>query len=406
MEHGLILLIEAILAIDRNLQKPVRAIVPDLPRLRSDPKAALADGEVVIGPRKAYAVASVLGALVAGVVLVGFVLAALDRPPKQRVENWYFVAAGFSIFASGVATALLVLHWLRGGAAVLRTEGVEFVYRGRTVFCPWELFQATGSPYHPDHKRVILPANEETPIALTDFEGNVTGSPAAEVRSKPLTGSAEGQIALTDLYEVKLGELGELLLHLGRQLGDGRFVRANGVDPQSSAMPLATALPGGWLKVRLTRLPFPPVCSGCGLATRESIGHTLDVSRSIQIEVPLCQACQAERRAWRRRAMLVGVAAGTVPGIMIAVICSPFLDVEELILITILALTVGMIVGMLGGLVFRERAEPARFKDHTAAAGTVSMRLRPTAGTAAFRRALGVNDETEAISIGRSTANP
>ncbi|HEY1378680.1 MAG TPA: hypothetical protein VGF55_17910 [Gemmataceae bacterium] len=393
MEHGLILLIEAILAIDRNLQKPVRAVVPDFPRLRGDPKAALADGEVVIGPRKAYAVATVLGAIVAGVVLVGFALAAMDRPRNQRVEPWYFLAAGIGVLVSGAAATGLVVRWLRGGAAVLRPEGVEFVHRGRSVFCPWGLFQAVGSPYQPDHKRVILPANDGTPVALTDADGNVTARPAAEVKTKPLVGSVEGQVALADLYEVKLAELGELLLHLGRQLGDGRMVLANGAAADPAHAPPATAQPGGWLRVRLTRLPFPPVCVGCGLVTRDAIPHTLDPTHAVRIDVPLCQTCQADRNGRRRRAVLIGLGVGAAPGLLAVLLAAPFLDAEDLFILGALLIPVGVVLGLVGGFVGRELVGPARFKDYAAAAGTVSMRLRPTAGAAAFRRALGVADD-------------
>src|SRR5215207_2451434 len=343
MEHGLILLIEAVLAIDRNLQKPVRAVVPDLPRLRTEPKAALADGEVVFGPRRAYAVATVLGVLVAAMVLVGFAVAAMDRPKNQKVEPWYYVAAGVGVLVSGAAVTAMALRGLRGGAAVLRPQGVEFVYRGRTVFCPWSLFQATGSPYHPDHKRVILPANDDVPVALTDAEGNVTAQPAAEVKSKPLVGTADGQVALADLYEVKLGELGELLLHIGRQLGDGLPSASNGVAVEAT-VPLATAQPNGWLRVRLTRLPFPPVCVGCGLVTRESIAHTLDVRHAVQIHVPLCQACQADRRSRRRRAVLLGIAAGAAPGLVAVTLGAAFLDANELLILGLLLFPFGIVL--------------------------------------------------------------
>jgi hypothetical protein len=393
MEHGVILLIEAILAIDRNLQKPVRAVVPDLPRLRTEPKAALADGEVVFGPRRAYAVATVLGVLVAAVVLVGFAVAAMDRPKNQKVEPWYFVVAGVGVLVSGAAVTAMVLRGLRGGAAVLRPEGVEFVYRGRTVFCPWSLFQAAGSPYHPDHKRVILPANDDVPVALTDAAGNVTAQPAAEVKSKPLVGTADGQVALADLYEVKLGELADLLLHIGRQLGDGRPVTSNGVVEEATTVPLATAQPNGWLRFRLTRLPFPPVCVGCGLVTRESIAHTLDASHAVQIHVPLCQACQADRRSRRRRAVLLGIAGGAAPGLVAVTLGAAFLAVEELLILGLLLFPIGIVLGLVVGFIVRDRGEPARFREYSGGAGTVGMRLRPGAGAVAFRRAVGVADD-------------
>lgn len=393
MEHGLILLIEAILAIDRNLQKPLRAVVPDLARLRADPKAALADGEVVFGPRRAYAVATVLGVLVAIAALVMFILGAVERQRNQPVESWYLIGAGIGVLASGVAVTALALRWLRGGSAVLRSEGVEFVYRGRSVFCPWTLFQAAGSPYQPDHKRIILPANGGTPVALTDFDGNVTANPAAEVKSKPLVGTADGQVALTDLYEVRLLELGELILHLGRQLGDGPAVLSNGFAERPSAAPLAVAQPGGWLRIRLTRLPFPPCCIGCGLATRESIQQTLDVRNKVRIDLPMCQACQAERRRRRQRAMILGVAIGLAPGAVALTIGALFLDFADLVILGFLSFPVGVFLGLIGGLIARDRAEPARFKEYAAGAGTVAMRLRPTAGAAAFRRALGLDEE-------------
>src|SRR4051794_23946574 len=70
MEHGLILIIEAILALDRRLQKPLREVVPELPRLREEPRGVLDTGEIIVGPRKAYAVATVLGFILSVVVLV------------------------------------------------------------------------------------------------------------------------------------------------------------------------------------------------------------------------------------------------------------------------------------------------------------------------------------------------
>src|SRR5205823_1185483 len=113
-------------------------------------------------------------------------------------------------------------------------------------------------------------------------------------KSKPVVGTADGQVALADLYEVKLAELGELLLHLGRQLGDGPRIPASG-SPAAGATtaghsPLATPLANGWVRVRLTRLPFPPVCVGCGLFTRESIAHTLDQRHAVRIDLPMCPA--------------------------------------------------------------------------------------------------------------------
>ena len=399
MEHGLILLIEAILAIDRRLQKPLRQVVPDLPRLRAEPRAVLGDGDVIVGPRKAYAVATVLGLIVSLVVLVGFVMSALDQPRNQPPGPEYFAVAGVCVLLTGAACTALLLHWLRGGSAVLRPEGVELVYRGRSVFCPWALFQTPGTPYQPDHKRVILPANDAVPVAVSDDEGNVAAVLAAAVRTRPLAACADGQVALYDLYEVKLSEMGELLLHLGRQLGDAPAEAAGGGDMALPLLPLATREANGWLRVRLTRLPFPPVCSGCGGHTTDTVQHTLDSTHAVQIDVPLCPPCQTDRRRRRSRALLVGLGFGLAPALLWAVAAGLFLDPVDLCVGVGFLLPLGLFVGLIGGLVARDRADPARFRDYSAGAGTVAMRMRPTAGADVFRRALGVVDDPAPVVV-------
>ena len=100
----MLLLIEAILALDRKLQKPLRQVVADLPRLRAEPRAYLADADVVFGPRRPYAVATVLGVLVGIAVLVVFALAATERPKNQPADPWYFVAAGVCVLGSAAGT--------------------------------------------------------------------------------------------------------------------------------------------------------------------------------------------------------------------------------------------------------------------------------------------------------------
>jgi hypothetical protein len=274
---------------------------------------------------------------------------------------------------------------------VLRWQGVEFIYRGRTLFCPWTLFQTPGTPYQPDHKRVILPANDATPVAESDADGNVTARRAAEVKSKPLAACADGQVALADLYEVRLQEFGELLLHLGRQLGDGRL---EALDDESAAalMPLASAEDNGWLRVRLTRLPFPPVCCGCGGPTTDTIQNTLDATHNVQIAVPLCPPCQADRHTRRRRAVFIGLGAGLAPAAIWSLVAGLLLDPLDLCVGVGFLLPLGLFAGLIGGLVARDRADPARFRDYSSAAGTVAMHLRPTGGAEEFRRALGVVD--------------
>jgi hypothetical protein len=395
MEHGLILLIEAILAIDRHLQKSLRHVIPELSRLRTEPAEYLASEEVIIGPRRPYAVATVLGLLLAIAVLVGFVLSALDNPGNGPGAG-DALAAGIAVFLTFAATVTLLLHWLRGGSAVLRREGVALIYRGRTVFCPWTLFQTLGVPYQPDHKRVILPINLGTPVGVGDGEEAVVARPVDEVKCRQFQGSAEGQAALTDLYEARLAELGELLLHLGRQLGTGPSIRRDeGLDGLSLA-PLATAAEHDWVRIRLTRLPLPPVCTNCGVYTRDSYAHPL-AAHGVAIDVPVCQPCQDERGRRRRRGMWLGLGIGSLPAILWVMATAPFLGGIDVCLGFGVLLPIGLVIGVVVGLVARERAEPVRFKDYSASSGTVAMWLRPSAGRKAFRAALGLSESPEAV---------
>jgi hypothetical protein len=397
MEHGLILLIEAILAIDRHLQKALRHVIPDLPRLRTEPAEYLSSEEVIIGPRRSYAVATVVGLIISIAVLVGFVLSALDNPGNGPGAGDAIVA-GVAVLITFAATVTLLLHWLRGGSAVLRREGVALIYRGRTVFCPWTLFQTPGAPYQPDHKRVILPINTSTPVVLSDGEDAVEARPVEELKTRQFQGSADGQAALTDLYEVKLPELGELFLHLGRQLGTGPSTRRD-LDEDisvSSAAPLATPAEQDWVRIRLTRLPFPPVCTNCGTYTRETVRHPLS-AHGVAIDVPVCQNCQDQRGRRRRRALALGFGIGAIPAVAWVMATAPFLRGGDVCLGLGVLLPFGVVIGLVIALVIRERAEPVRFKDYSAAAGTVAMWLRPSAGRQAFRAALGLTASPQPV---------
>lgn len=397
MEHGLILLIEAILAIDRHLQKPIRHVIPDLSRLRTEPAEYLRSEEVIIGPRRSYAVATVVGLILAIAVLVGFVISALDNPGNGPGAG-DAVVAGVAVLITFAATVTLLLHWLRGGSAVLRREGVALVHRGRTIFCPWSLFQTSGVPYQPDHKRVILPVNIASPVGLSEGDEAVIACPVDEIKSRQFQGSSEGQAALTDLYEVKLPELGELFLHLGRQLGTGTTVRRDEVDDVEAEYlaPLATAAEQDWVRIRLTRLPFPPVCTNCGVYTRETYSHPL-AAHGVAIDVPVCQACQDDRSHRRRRALWLGVGVGALPSLVWVMATAPFLRGMDVCLGLGVLLPIGLVIAMVAVLVIRERAEPVRFKDYSASAGTVAMWLRPSAGRKAFRAALGLSESPEPV---------
>lgn len=397
MEHGVILLIEAILALDRKLQKPLSRVVPDLARLRAEPREVLADDEIAFGPRKPYAVAAVLGCGVGLLVLIGFAIAADDPKPGPAApgpaDPTPLVTALLGTVVTAAAGTALVLSWLRGGWMVLRRQGVEMGYRGRTVFCPWEFFSASGKPYQPDWKRVILPVNPGVPLAASGQDGEVVALWAADIKTKPIETCADGQVALRDLYEVRLAEVGELLLHLGRRLGQNGVGagQAGFVAAPVTALSVASAEADGRWKVRLTQLPLPPVCFGCGGVTSESINQAVDSSNHVTIGVPFCGGCQSAARRRRWRGVLIGVGIG----LALALVLGTLIGLGQgfglvLIVAACLAFPLGIGGAAIGGVVGRARAQPVRFSDYSTAAGTVAMRLRAPEGDRAFRAALGL----------------
>jgi hypothetical protein len=160
---------------------------------------------------------------------------------------------------------------------------------------------------------------------------------------------------------------------------------------------LATAEADGWMRIRLTRLPFPPVCCRCGSVTGESIPLPLDARNQARIEVPLCPVCQAERTAGRRRAILWGFGLGLTPALIWVLVTGPLLGVGEICMGIGVFLPVGAVMGLIVGFVLRDRSEPVRFREYSAAAGTVAMRLKSAPGAKQFRQALGLDEERQPV---------
>jgi hypothetical protein len=235
-----------------------------------------------------------------------------------------------------------------------------------------------------------LPIDERVPVAVGRRGGEVEALPAGDLRGKPLAAHDDAQATLFDLYEVRALDLGELLLHLGGALGDGPAAAAGpAAEPPRARGPLATDEGNGWLRVRLTQLPFPPVCAGCGAPTPAAIDVPLGSSKGHAIAVPLCPPCQTDRNRGRLRAALWGLAAGVAPAVLVVLVGLPAFGGVALAGF-IFALPFGVLAGVVTGLILRDRANPLRFRRYNPAGGTVQLKLRDGAGGVAFARALGV----------------
>src|SRR5205823_5755616 len=127
--------------------KPLSKLVPDLARLRADPRGYLAASPVVIGPRQRHALAAFIGLLCGAAVVAALYVAFKRAPRPNRPDPARLVGMFVSFAAAALVARSLTLRRLAGGTATLRPEGAELEYRGRSLFLPWELFHAEGGQF-------------------------------------------------------------------------------------------------------------------------------------------------------------------------------------------------------------------------------------------------------------------
>lgn len=174
-----------------------------------------------------------------------------------------------------------------------------------------------GGQFAPDKKLIVLPINPAVPVAVTGPDGEVRALMPDDIALGHVECGDDGQLALKDYYEVHVDELGTLLRHIAFML------RGDPVDPATTPMsigPMAVAEGGGWMRIHLTQLPFPPVCAGCGHVTPTTAElPVLGQNRTLKLAVPFCDLCRAgrKRQAWFGAGIgaMIGVGVGMAAGI-------------------------------------------------------------------------------------------
>jgi hypothetical protein len=223
IEHFLILrLVDTLLELDRFFQRGVRSGVPGIEQLLQDPQGLLMWEEIVIRPRRSYAVATVLGSLVGCLCPCGFLFYNLDQPGHQfgGPAPWHTQVLLLTTVLLGPLTMIVLLsHWLRGGEMVLRVNGVVLRYRKDRVFCPWALFQAPGEPWKRSAERLVLPVWPTAVPGVVHSRGDAVVATGRDVHTRQLYFRPDGQAVMRDLYCVRLGDLAGLLVRLGALLG-------------------------------------------------------------------------------------------------------------------------------------------------------------------------------------------
>jgi hypothetical protein len=366
--------------------------VPDLEELVHDPRAFLAQEPLTIGPRQMYGLAFLFG-----LTGLAFLLSCPFIAPEDRAELLgERLALGIGLSLGGCVW----LGWsllMRGHSLVLHPEGVEVKYRDTTVWCPWALFNVDGQAFVPDVDSprigLTLPI---APPALPFVELRRDDTPiahGAEVKARQWLFLGDDTLVLPARYEVMAGELGELLLLLGRRLG--RELPKGTPPPQAYETANLDDLPampdaGGWITVHLTRLVFPQRCCACGERTQRTmplrIGSRWDKMTSIlvaggqplEVAIPVCEACQQRIRDRYHRGGIRGLQIGMFLFCGLALLLAwneGWQDRSLLLVISLAALAVGGLVGFLFGTLTANRPL-AELRNYSPSRGTLNLRFR------------------------------
>jgi hypothetical protein len=358
----------------------------DLEDLLHDPSAYLSGQPLKIGPRQMYGLAFLFG-LAGGAFLASFALAHDDG---ERLALGVGLLCGASVW----------LGWslmMRGHSLVLHADGVEVKYRDTTVWCPWCVFNVDGNAFVPDGDSprvgLTLPVvpecvpfielrREDTPIAH-----------GAQVKGRQWNFIDAGTVVLPARYEVMSGELGELLLLLGRRLGRHR---PRGAPPpeayptqQLDELP-ATPDAGGWITVHLTRLTFPPHCCDCGDRTSRTMNFPISsrwdtlstiviaASQPLEVPVPVCESCQQRIRDRQHRGGIRGMQVGALLFTALAMLPAWSQGWREISLLLVAALTAVAVGGLAGFLVgtLVSRRLPVALGRYSPRYGTLALRFR------------------------------
>jgi hypothetical protein len=382
--------------LDKQAERPLLHVLPDLEYLLLDPKHVLTGREIVVGPARRISSGFFLGLFVGMIIWLAVVLGVFllvgppPNPPRQNDRGALLIC----LLPVLVFLAILVLlRARRGGRMVLGERGIAMHYWGTEVFCPWAVFNTRGQPYSPGHGRVVLPvAPESLGLVVARRDGNLLAE-GIMVDTPQLRFRSANEALARAFYEVNGAELAKVVLHLGRILGraePGRKPAYTYSSVEIEEPEPVVVESGSWVTVRITRLQFPPVCCDCGATTAArqkvrcfepffGLARLLNpIGReSVHLWIPVCHACQTENQRRHRRAVWYAQSFVLVAIVLTFLLVLFFrsqplfglLFVATVLLAPGVGLTVGHQIGQARGM-------PVQMRNYSPEKGTIALRFR------------------------------
>jgi hypothetical protein len=330
-----------------SLGQSLPEAVPDLEELLAEPLAYLQAGPLAIaGVRLGMGAA---WCFFPG-LLIGYAAFQSDK------INLWAAAIGSAFMLAGLAW-LAVSWWLRGRELVLHPEGVEVVAGRASVWVPWAALHVPQRAVVRDVGGVVVPLDPAFHQAIEQRLGRAIVQRGRAVRLPGWHWLADDEVRLGGYYDIRSGDLVDLLRFLARHLGDApRPEGAVGLPPLDST---------GWFVVPANRLRLPPCCAGC--AGPRDVVLTLPILARGEwwapadrppLEVPLCEKCKTAVEARQRRGAILGAVAGLLIGTLFG----------------LFGAALGIVLGMALGFSWARRL-PVRLRRYSPSRGVVSVRF-------------------------------
>jgi hypothetical protein len=293
--------------------------------------------------------------------------------------------------------SLIWLSWslyVRGHEIIFYHDGVEVVYRDRTVWAPWALFHVEGRAFVPEsdsvHAGMLVPIDPKMIPHVELRRDGMTIAWGRNVQGPQWYFTGHHEVSLPGRYLVTAQDVGELLLVLGHRLGSDP--PRSTPPPEAHVAPLPTLEspdPSGWIRMPVTRLQLPNHCARCHgprdttlpLPVRAPgdwvLGFFLVYTRAIEIPIPICESCKEYIERRQRNGGSLGLVVGAILGVGIGVGLAVWLG-EGRDLFLWLGAVFGFFLGAFLGSVFglwASQKGPVRVRHYSPSRGVVSVRF-------------------------------